>query len=235
MRFLHLVFAAWIVLTLADCCAGKPWRGIVPLKSTRADVERLLGPSTGPLTTYYLSDVTVYFQYASCRCGEKCKDDWNVPPGTVIVINVGMKGVVKLADLNIDLTDFKKLPGDEDIPGSFIYKNDEDGFAIEGGGDYVSALIYGPRAKDEHLRCPQHNTRRENCKRTGLRKQRQRYRRRTGGSIAMVVPLSILPLEQQSPRHLRFVQSVLHGEFRRTPNTPHSTRSYAKARRDAKL
>jgi hypothetical protein len=48
------------------------WRGIIPLKSTRADVERLLGHSTGPLPTYYLSDSTVTFWYSHCRCGDKC-------------------------------------------------------------------------------------------------------------------------------------------------------------------
>ncbi|MDQ2975097.1 MAG: hypothetical protein M3R69_06770 [Acidobacteriota bacterium] len=163
MRFVHITFAALIVLTVTNCCNAKAWRDIVPLKSTRADVERLFGPPTGPLPTYYLPDVTVDFGYSSCRCGEKCKnDDWNVPPDTVTVIRVGMKGVVKLADLNIDLTKFKKWPGDEDVPGSFFYKNDEDGFAIEAGGGDVSALIYGPEAKYDYLRCPR--SKRQNYK-----------------------------------------------------------------------
>jgi len=52
-----------------------------------------------------------------------------------------MKGVVRLADLNIDLTNFKKQPGDEDVPGHFYYENEEEGLAIDTGGGYVSALI----------------------------------------------------------------------------------------------
>lgn len=134
-------------------CYGKPWRNIVPLKSTQADVERLLGPATGDPKRYYLPEYTVYFQYATCRCGECKTDVWDVPPGTVITIRVGMKGLVKLAQLNIDLTHFKKWPGADDVPGSFVYMNNEEGLALEGGGEYVTALIYGPRAKDEHLRC----------------------------------------------------------------------------------
>jgi hypothetical protein len=154
MRFLQFVFTVVIVTTIADYGNAKEWRGIVPLKSTRADVERLLGPSEGDPPRYYLPEHTVYFQYSSCNCGDKSKtDEWNVPPDTVIFIRVGMKGVVKLVDLNIDLANFKKSPGAEDMVGSFVYKNDEEGFAIEGGGDYVSALIYGPRAQDDHLRC----------------------------------------------------------------------------------
>ncbi|SRR5258706_10501519 len=160
MRFLQLVFAAFVVLTITNHCTAKAWRGIVPLKSTRVDVERLLGPPTGDLPTYYLSDSTVDFQYAKCRCGDKCKmDGWNVPPDTVTVIRVGMKGVVKLADLKINLTHFKRWQSDEDVPGSYIYKNEEDGFAIEVGGEYVSALIYTAREADDRLRCPRKSNR----------------------------------------------------------------------------
>jgi hypothetical protein len=158
MRTLHIIFATWIFLTVADSCNAKAWRGIVPLKSTRADVERLLGPSTGVLPRYYLSDSTVDFKYATCRCGDKCENnDWNVPLGTVTVIRVGLKGVVKIADLRIDLSKFKKEAGDPDVPGHFYYVNEGEGFAIDTGGDYVSALIYGPRAKDDYLRC-RHNS-----------------------------------------------------------------------------
>lgn len=154
MRFLHLV-GALMVLTMSTYCSGQGWRNIVPLKSTKADVERLLGPATGDPPRYYLPENTVYFQYSNCKCGEKCKtDDWNVPPDTVIAIRVGMKGVVKLAELKIDLTHFKKGPGADDVPGSFVYMNRDEGLAIEGGGDYVTALIYGPRAKDDQVRCP---------------------------------------------------------------------------------
>src|SRR5437870_6017355 len=136
MRFLHLVTVIWIVLTVSGYSEAKAWRGLVPLKSTRADVERLLGPSTGDPPRYYLSEYTAYFQYADCRCGEKCNNaTWNVAPGTVTLIRLEMKGVVKLADLKIDLTKFKKWPGDEDVPGSVIYKDAKNGFAIEAGGE----------------------------------------------------------------------------------------------------
>jgi hypothetical protein len=155
MRFLHLVLAAVITLTVSPYGAAKDWRGIVPLKSTKADVERLFGPPTGTLPTYYLPENTVYFSYAECGCGETCQNNnWNVPPGTVTSIYVGLKGVVKLADLKLDLTRFQEWPGDYDVPGSFVYVDKEEGFAVEGGGEFASALIYMPGAKDDRLRCP---------------------------------------------------------------------------------
>ena len=165
MRFLNIIVAIWIVLTVTNCSYGKAWRGIVPLKSTRADVERLLGQPTGDLFNYNLPDSTVVFRYSNCRCGDACKkDDWNVPPDTVILIRVDLKGVVRLADLKIDLTNFKKWRGDEDVPGSSLYRNANEGFAIETGGGYVSALTYMPRAKDNYLRCPDKAEKRGNRK-----------------------------------------------------------------------
>ena len=155
MRIIHVVLAGWMLITVSNTCFGKEWRGITPLKSSRADVERLLGRPTGPLPTYYLSDVTVTFWYSRCRCGEKSEDDcWNVPVDTVVSIYVTLKGVNRLADLGLDLTRFKKTQGDYDVPGSFRYSNAEEGFGLEGGEEYVNALIYGPRTKDERLRCP---------------------------------------------------------------------------------
>jgi hypothetical protein len=154
MRIIHIILAGLIVITLTNTCLGKDWRGITPLKSSRADVERLLGKPTGPLPTYYLSDSTVTFWYSHCRCGDKCEDDWNVPVDTVLSIHVDLKGIVRLADLGLDLSQFKKSRLADDLPASFVYSNAEEGFAIEGGGEYVSTLIYGPRQKDNHLRCP---------------------------------------------------------------------------------
>ena len=40
MRFILLVF----LLNPSVTCLSKQWKSIIPLKSTRADVERLLGP-----------------------------------------------------------------------------------------------------------------------------------------------------------------------------------------------
>src|SRR5437879_13417796 len=109
MCIIYVVLAGWFLITVRNNCFGKEWRGIVPLKSSRADVERLLGQPSGPLPTYYLSDSSVTFWYAHCRCGDKCKnDDWNVPPDTVTGIYVEVKGVVRLADFGLDLSQFIK-------------------------------------------------------------------------------------------------------------------------------
>ena len=47
MRIIHIILAGWMLVTVSNTCRGKDWRGITPLKSSRADVERLLGRPTG--------------------------------------------------------------------------------------------------------------------------------------------------------------------------------------------
>ncbi len=151
MNLQHITVAMAIVLGVVSNSSAKAWRGIVPLKSTRADVERLLGPSTGEPPTYYLPENTVYVQYSRCRCGDKCKDDeWNVPPDTVTLIRVGVKGEVKLVDLKLDLSDFQKEPGDNDLPDHFYYVNRKQGLSIEVGRGYVGSYTYFPSAKEYH-------------------------------------------------------------------------------------
>ena len=44
--FMPLILAMTFVLLLWTNTAAKDWRGIVPLKSSRADVERIMGPPT---------------------------------------------------------------------------------------------------------------------------------------------------------------------------------------------
>jgi hypothetical protein len=103
-----------IVLSLAvstDPSIGEQWRGIVPLQSTRADVERLPGPASNECkSTYYLDDVNLFFLYASsgeCNAGSGA---WNVPPDTVILFSVIPKLKPRLSDLNLDQTRFKEKP-----------------------------------------------------------------------------------------------------------------------------
>lgn len=157
-----------LVVYAASVCSAKEWRGIVPLKSTRADVERLLGPQ--PETDsgkYDLPDAEVFVYYAKFPCGHVPPEGWPVPPpgwnvpaGTVVGIRVALKKPVPLASLNFDLRKFTKARGDHDVPQHFHYYDEAEGFSIEvfdhrgGEGEYVQAYGYGPRAEDEGLRCP---------------------------------------------------------------------------------
>src|SRR5262245_55163535 len=82
------------------------YRGIVPLQSTRADVERVLGrPANPDDATYQLPREIVAIQFSKYGCTPPPRvegwptpplEGWNVPPGTVLAIRVTLRKQVPL-------------------------------------------------------------------------------------------------------------------------------------------
>lgn len=128
------------------------WRGIVPLHSTREDVERLVGPpmTPGGITYDLKTDrVTVGYSVGGCEKDE----EWNVPPGTVTMIRVYPQTKVMLSDLQVDLNRLTKFL-DPHI-GDSIFVNEDEGISVRTtSSEEVISIQYFPRAKDGHLRCP---------------------------------------------------------------------------------
>ena len=130
------------------------WRGIVPLHSTRKDVERLVGPPIIPGgITYDLKTERLNVVYSGGTCREVA-GQWDVPRGSVIGITIYPQTRLVLADLKLDLNRFEKFinpyAGDR-----VAYTNKEEGIAVSttlNGG--VISIEYFPAAKDNHLRCP---------------------------------------------------------------------------------
>ena len=89
----EILGSIFLVLGLNSIAQGKDWRGIAPLHSTRADVERLLGPPVDEgnlIALYRTKDEAVQVFYAA---GTPCKPDtvhggWAVPPDTVVKLTV---------------------------------------------------------------------------------------------------------------------------------------------------
>jgi hypothetical protein len=134
----------------------KGWRGIVPLYSTRADVERLLGPGINECKCgYYLKDLNVFFYYSSENCKSGGSGGWDVPPNTVLRIVVYRKPTPRLSDLQIDESKFKKRYSGH-LESMVSYVNDDEGLIIEVDEDngLVMGFDYVPAAEDRHLRCP---------------------------------------------------------------------------------
>src|ERR1044072_446915 len=97
-----------LIFPLASVSEAKGWRGIIPLHSTRADVEKLLGSGTDWCKcSYYLEEMNVFFVYSSGNCERGGSGDWNIPPETVIRFTIYPKIKPKLSDLNINESKFK--------------------------------------------------------------------------------------------------------------------------------
>src|SRR5687768_16252810 len=78
MNFMRLIIACpLIALLLVPSSFTKEWRGIIPLRSTRADVERLLGPpEPGSRGVYRTGSERITVSYAEGPCDY----GWQVPP-----------------------------------------------------------------------------------------------------------------------------------------------------------
>lgn len=139
--------------------ASKEWRGLSPLNSTRADVERLLGRPEenfyNKLLIYYLPEQVVSFNFSSNpKCQKEFKyPTWDVPADTVTSIGITLKRSIPVAEVGIDLTKLIKKKGDFDRDDHFYYSN-TDGFSIEVAGNDIMGYIYEPGDNRQGLRCP---------------------------------------------------------------------------------
>src|SRR5689334_7259730 len=80
-----------LLLVMSATSQAKPWRGIIPLKSTRADVERLLGTPNAKYGHYEFPEETATIYYAGeDECNDPSKCLCLVPKDTVLYIYAGV-------------------------------------------------------------------------------------------------------------------------------------------------
>lgn len=151
---LRVVLGLCLVALTAAVPAAKEWRGLVPLRSNREDVTRVLGPSPDANRTrarYTLKDAFVHIVFAT---GESYVEECvkRLPPGTVMQIQVRPRGEARLADLGLDGARLKRLdaPGAEGVE---YYFGEEEGVVVRAQGGLVREVVYIASAADRHL-CP---------------------------------------------------------------------------------
>jgi len=156
-----------LIIAFLNVPIQRSYRGVVPLESTRKDVEELLGKPTDRYREIYnLRDeiVTVVYSTHGCTAAQTVEgwpippnEGWNVPADTVLFVRVTLRKQVPLKSLEIDLKTFKRIRGDADVPSHFKYVDEDAGFTIDLNGDgtfeTVRGFTYGPSAKYNHLRC----------------------------------------------------------------------------------
>jgi hypothetical protein len=157
MKILKSMLLCCCVLMSAGISSkAKEWRRIVPLHSTRAEVERQLGSASNECKcSYYLEDVNVFIVYSVGYCKSGEPRGWNVPMDTVISIQVTPKVRPKLSALKIDEKEYVRTE-DPELPGIFYYTNDAEGLTIVVDQCVVTGFYYEGTAKDKQLQCPSH-------------------------------------------------------------------------------
>lgn len=125
----------------------------MPLKSTRADVERLLGPNKESYgVVYELTDGVISIEYSSGPCRKERRGGWNVSEGLVISFRFSAKNKPRETDLKLDRKKFRKVI-DTHTGGITYYINDRDGVMYEIQQRRVQGVEYFPPKKYDYLQC----------------------------------------------------------------------------------
>ena len=150
-RIKILIYCAWLILVTAGTSSAQGWRGLVPLHSTREDVQRTIG---NPTDYYYsLRNETVLIEFSSGTCKDAANEDsYKVPAGTVTQIMVIPKSELSLKTLNVDIAKYKKSV-DGEIKEHVFYYKEGGGESIEVFDGQVQSVTYTPLASEASLRC----------------------------------------------------------------------------------
>lgn len=127
------------------------WRGLAPLSSTRADVERLLGrPAQGSGNVYQTGGEKVSVTYSE----RPCDYGWQVPLGTVVSFFVYPKNPTPFANLKLDERKYERRK-DPHIASRYYYVNQEEGinYTVDADAGVVMSIEYYPSAKDMTRQC----------------------------------------------------------------------------------
>lgn len=156
MRIAATALGLLINLVSANAALATEWRGIVPLHSTQADVERLLGvPTTRSDEVFYYNNrneiALIWFQSAACDVGPgRYGFGWNVPVGTVVSIGIIPKLTHKKPQ-SLSNDDFRV---ENENTGLEYFTNTNEGLMVELYHGAVTFLNYTPKESDNPLQCP---------------------------------------------------------------------------------
>ena len=143
---------------MADATLAKPWRGIVPLRSKRLHVRRVLGKpiigGVGAIELYEKKEGHVQVRYARRPCEQGLPADWGnwkVSRDTVVNISITLHEEIPVANLKIrNIEKYKWYTGDS---GATYYRDERSGIEYQVQDDMVTAIAYGPTTRDRALRC----------------------------------------------------------------------------------
>lgn len=152
-----------LVLFLSSVTPAYPqdnaWNGVIPLKSTRADVEKIFGkPNTDSVgtfaATYQTASGRIFVLYSTGPCSLKPSHGWNVPALVVISMSVYPTPEPDFEESKIDNTKFVKRP-DPEILSEVAYTNEKDGVSVtvNSWDQVITSYRYFPASKYNKLKC----------------------------------------------------------------------------------
>jgi hypothetical protein len=156
MNSKQLILGVFVVLMSINSASAKSWRGIEPMHSTSADVERLLGaPNFEKSEFAWIYDfpeerASIFFSSGE-PCEEGLAEGWKLPKDTVVMIEVHPKAERKWAEVLTPGKNYEPVRA-ADTPHVY-YLDSEDGITFTVLEDVVQSIMYGSSAKDRIYKC----------------------------------------------------------------------------------
>src|ERR1051325_10907549 len=151
------LFCLFCFLLAANAASAKAWRGIEPLHSTRADVERLLGPPNSDkspyMWTYDFPEERAFIDFSSgLPCEEGLPGGWKVPKDTVIGITTYLTSMKKMSEVLTPGKEYEQTRAAH-TPNVYYYADSDEGIRFTVVEEQVQSISYGPSAKDNGFSC----------------------------------------------------------------------------------
>jgi len=149
--FMKITFTVMLIVLSCWGVEAKDWKGIVPLHSDRADVERLLGAPSGECKCFYeTGSETVKVEYSKAPC-VGYPSGWNVSADKVLTLHVRPNQPAKFSDLQLIESKFYKAVDDT---FTRYYSSRADGVQYTVSWDgMVQVVSYIPSSNNSALRC----------------------------------------------------------------------------------
>jgi hypothetical protein len=164
--FKFCVLIICFLVTESFIQAQNDWNGLTPLKSTKADAEKLLGKQTNVSVegfgSYENGQERVYIWYASGRCENSDGAQWNVPKDSITRITIDPSKKLLISSLKLDLTKFEKVIVPPITNKAFYISEDKsqeiEVFIDENGNEQIDLITFLPGRSKADLRCGNHKS-----------------------------------------------------------------------------
>jgi hypothetical protein len=148
-----------IIKSQAPAAAPNVWHGIVPLRSTRSDVEKILGPhktSHGDVYIYDAAEHRVDVSYSADPCTLAESRQTGAAFDVVSKVQVSPRKTLLIQNLGLDKDKYKRIQ--ETHPENWIhYLNPGEGITVNAmvnnECEEVISIVYEATTMDRQLRC----------------------------------------------------------------------------------
>jgi hypothetical protein len=154
MKFAHrIIFSCCFLVFCIATIEAKSWRGIVPARSNRDDVARVVNQSISSDTLrfrYQSDNEVVEFLFSGRENYASCEKA--LPSGTVLLIDITPKTELHLVDLQLSKTRLTELESSaEFIIDGHASLDENEGFVVTTSNGIVRRIVYIAARKDQHL------------------------------------------------------------------------------------